>query len=594
MTRFTFILLLAISILSCDKTRSGNTLGDLDVTVKASNGQPLVGATVTIPSLQISRTTTQGGKALFVDLPEGTFDVTATMTYLNTLTKQSVTIKGGELTKSDLVILVNGGGGPHAIITKPNTTARFGTDDLIDFSGAGFDDYFLPSTLNYNWISNIDGVLSSGSIGQVGNTSFNRKLSFGIHTVIFSITNSIQQIASDTVVVDVTGSSPVRLDSLISDYGKIKLRWNKAVNLNLFSHYEIERQYLGGSFETIKTIQNRSDTCFIDTTCRLVHSATYRIQVVENTGLKLVSNEQMIIEPRGTVVTISDLASVLKHPDLPILYLFGEKKIYEYDYEKRFVRGPFATVEHFWLAKIRKIGNDVELLIPKDEQIYVYDASSFLLKRTIQTGLGSLFCLAIKDQFYVTSKGVSPKPLSSRRNSNDQFISTADPFYSGSSDFIDIVSAEGYYDFFALTYSSSPSLVRFQIDATGKFTSYHFKSNSSNYSFSQTMHVSPSSDYLISYTGQVFGTTGDMDYIGKILASYHYCFNTSGSIVYGADLNNKAIKSFGFPSLNFLQAYTLTGYPWFVFRDGNRLVVLSTQVFNVSFSSPLDIEIINL
>ena len=102
-------------------------------------------------------------------------------------------------TGSDSVTIIAGNTPPTATITLPADGSAFATGSLVTFNGIGTDS---ESAVTYQWISNIDGELSTDSYFQ------STTLSKGKHMITFTVTDADGKSTSTAVNITTGNAAP--------------------------------------------------------------------------------------------------------------------------------------------------------------------------------------------------------------------------------------------------------------------------------------------------------------------------------------------------------------------------------------------------
>ena len=106
---------------------------------------------------------------------------------------------------------------PSCAITNPTSNAVYVFADEINFTGTANDDYLESPQLIVSWESSLDGVLDTTAPtidGDIGVST--SALTIGEHTITLSVTDEIQGLCSDSVVVTIGTPPTVTVDSPIN------------------------------------------------------------------------------------------------------------------------------------------------------------------------------------------------------------------------------------------------------------------------------------------------------------------------------------------------------------------------------------------
>jgi hypothetical protein len=137
----------------------------------------------------------------------------------------------------------------------------------------------------------------------------------------------------------------------------------------------------------------------------------------------------------------------------------------------------------------------------------------------------------------------------------------------------------------------------YQFDATGNFTQHTNDQYHGDHPLdADIFKVAPSNNYLVtSSKGAVYNANSSMTYIGSLPRGSDtfsdFEFNSTATLIYAGLSTQKAIHIYDYQSLNKTGEIETKGYPVFLFRKGNELIVISSPTEFDNYNGPQSIGV---
>jgi hypothetical protein len=131
---------------------------------------------------------------------------------VHTITLTAQDTEGNLATTSVSDIEVVNDGRPYVTITAPLTYSQYWMTDVILFEGSVTDDESDTEVLVYEWRSDQQGVIGSGNPSSVGYVATSATLGAGTHVITLTAIDEDNQVATDTIVLEVRDPNDVDQD----------------------------------------------------------------------------------------------------------------------------------------------------------------------------------------------------------------------------------------------------------------------------------------------------------------------------------------------------------------------------------------------
>lgn len=318
------ILVLIVGLTACKKNEddeippvihegSGSILVNVFV-----NGQPVSDAVVTTEPESNEGTTNASGSVLIENVSEGIYHVFATNNEIGSGSGAVVVDPGGV---SNLTINLIPGvfDGPMVdIISLAPQTVAIG--DTVTVTALVFDIVDENEDINFEWSTDVDGVISNEGVGESGNAILDYVFeTLGQRTLTVTATNSEGDSNSDQVIINVIElPDPVVLEPIEVQNLELQLNWSQSDASN-FIAYRVYRQ-VESDFTLVQSIYNINTTNYSDSDINIDSEYSYRISVYLNNGYEIMSNTASW-QYDGVYIDIgTGLDRMLHDPNNPIIY----------------------------------------------------------------------------------------------------------------------------------------------------------------------------------------------------------------------------------------------------------------------------------
>lgn len=585
---FSLTLALLILLTGCEKDEPAvPTKGDIYVTVKHKDGTLVENANVYTRPESVQGVTDMFGTVLLKGVEKGNIEVVASLGNIGS-GKALAEVVPDELTRVDIEILrgVDDGMSPHISISSPVAVRDYSFGDSIVFSAVVTDGDTPPADISVVWESDIDGILNTASPGSNGMVTFtNTTLSKGEHTI--KVTAEDADGFKSIAVFTVRTLNPLDLElkEVSITEGGVKVVWSQYEGDD-FSSYEIYRSAQGcfpGYLEPLGVINNVGETVFIDEVPPLEYQACYTVRVTNTYNRSRFSNYISVDNPCGVVFNFVP-NDMLLHPSGQYIYLVSKstQKIVKYDFENDTVVKEITLQGTVGYCDIGDNGYGVELYVPATNgRIYVYNADDLSLSATITTDLSTASVVIDGKGHVIASVAPSPwweQPVRTFSRANGMYI---DGYESGGVNENDrLRRIPGTSEIISISTSVSPvDMEYFLIADDGTIQAHHDDKYHGDYPLHPGIfRISDDGSYIItSYNGSVYLANSNMAYQGNLqnggLSYIDFAFSADGKTIYAATGNRKSIQIGHYPSLIRDNEIMLKGYPRFLVRDDNRLIV---------------------
>ncbi len=596
---FYFFFILTTLLFSCDKPERK---GDLNVTVVVNGYYPAENAFVYTKPSSRDGITDEFGSVLLKGIETGSYEVYANMDNIGS-GKSAVNIKADELNEVTINVIqgIFTGEAPTISINSPVSPAEFYEDENIYFSALIEDDETPPQDISVEWFSDLDGVIFSGNPDQSGLSSFNtNSLSKGVHLITVKAVDEDDFQSSKTIQVSTNAIKGVTLNTPELVNGNVVLKWTKfeGSDFLMYEVFRTDENCSDAGKELLATIGDINQTSFTDSLVPLAYQACYFIRVTNIQDQYRNSNTQLVNLPDGHLFNFIP-SDFLKHPTEKIIYLVdkGGQKLIKFNYELMQVSDEVNLQGTVGYCDIGDNGFGYEIYIPgNDGWIYVYNAADLSLVTSILTGLPTASCVVNGLGHVIASVQPSPwweQPV--RTYSRATGINL-----DGNGDFERdrLRMIPGKNELISISTTVSPvDMEYFRLDENGMIVLHQDDQYHGDYPLNPNIfRISDNGEYAITASeGAVYLANSSMEYKGQLqhgtLSFSDFAFSDDGSVIYAGTSNRKSVQIGHYPSLIRDDEILTKGFPKFVLRDGQRLILLSIPEDNSTISG---IEIIDL
>lgn len=585
--KLALVLLSIIAIAGCEEEKTTpDKVGDVNVLVTLNNYSSVEGALVYTNPPSKTGTTDQFGSVLLTGIETGSYEVYAQLENVGS-GKSAINIKEDEL--SDVVVNIREnvfvGLAPTINLISPVNQTNFTESDTITFSAVIEDEDTPVEEIEVVWESDLDGVLNSDSPDAEGNVSFTtHSLTSGEHEITVSAEDNDGYSSSKSFNIATTAPASVTLHEPQLADGQVQLEWSEYPNSD-FLHYEVYRsegECSEQNAELLASITDKGTTNYTDDSLPLAYQVCYFIKVTNSWEFSSNSNQQIVELPSDHIFNFVPY-DMLKHPTQPFVYLLdrGGQKFIKYDYEE------MSTVEEVSLpgsighCAIGDNGYGMELYAPcTDGKIYVYSADDLTQTTTINAGLQTASVEVNGDGIVIASVNPSPWWEQPVRTYSRETGINIDGFGDNERDVLRRIP--GKNEFISITTSVSPTdMEYFKLNDDGTLDIHEDDQYHGDYPLNANIfRISDDGTYVItSSSGAVYLANSSMEYKGQLqsgaLNFSDFAFSEDGSIIYAATSNRKSVQIGHYPSLIRDDEILTRGYPEFIYRDGNQLIILS-------------------
>jgi hypothetical protein len=549
------------------------------------------GITVITNPFTYKLTTDAFGQVEFTDIQSGKYNIYAYVSSYGS-GKSTVELKD-DLQRIDIDILQGVLIEPYVNIISPEHNQGFADNEEIEFTANVNDNNTNIGDLSFKWESNKDGILSGASQSIGGKISLRTsKLSKADHYVKLTVTNQLGISSSDSVRINTLSPKSLNISlTQDADYN-VSISWNAPIKeVSSLQVYRSTKEY---NSETLIGTLSGSQTSFIDKLVPFSDSVFYYVKSYNSDGYSSKSN---VVKSRGIPVFNINAVQAEMLANGSIIYLRSLNQIIGIDYKSLSVVKESSFNGNIGYFHVGNNGFGDELYIPNsDGWLYIYDLSTFNKKESINVGV-SVECV-ISNNAGLLYTSVSPSPWweDPLRVFNRASLS----FVDGGGDFDNtrLRLLPSGSEIIEISTSVSPiDMDYYQFDVSGYFQQHTNDQYHGDHPLDANIFkIAPSNDYLVtSSQGAVYYANSSMKYIGSLprgLDSFSdFEFNSSATLIYAGLSTQKAIYIYDYQNLNKTGEIATKGYPVFLFRKGNELIVISTPTKFNSYNGPQKIGI---
>lgn len=319
------LLLLLIPFLSItckeeDEPIYDSEFGSIYVTVKQSNDLIPEAIVLTNPETNFFQTDFSGS-VIVKDIEPQTYQILAYHPDFGTGTGAAI-VKSGEVTALEIDLIPGVFENPIVNFVSPENGSELDVDTPIEFSVIVSDNDDSPPSINLEWSSNLDGLLSTQSAGSNGVASITvDNLSEGDHIIQVKAKDSDGFIGGAIVNINISDiPNSVFLNPLQGLSTGIQLNWTTS-DESSFSNYKIYRSLNNTSnFDQIETIDNVNTTSYFDNDVSIGENYYYQVGVNLSNGEERLSNTQFIPYEGVSIYVGTQVERMVVDPERPFLY----------------------------------------------------------------------------------------------------------------------------------------------------------------------------------------------------------------------------------------------------------------------------------
>lgn len=584
MKKLSFIAFLLLILNSCsdDKDDIANEYlggdGQIVATIFNNGNEVNQGIKVITYPYTVELTTDAFGQVHFENLKAGIYDV---YSYIPKHGSGKTIVKvDDDLQRIDVNIIDGLLAETYVHISSPQLYAGFSTDEEITFTAKVFDQNTSMDHLKLQWSSNLDGKLELYSKDDEGNVVMKTSsLSKGKHYIKLEATNNLGITSGDSIIINTLAPKNIKLEvEKLADFSA-KLKWSKlgsdVVKMELY-------RSIPGKFtnELITTITNFSSSEYIDSNVPFGNKVSYFAILYNKDNFSRTSNS---VETEGTPTFVNSIQQAELHPYKPIIYMLSENKIVAVNYENYTVVDELSlsgTIGYFHIGN-NGFGN--ELYIPSsDGWLYIYDLDSFSEKEKINVGVSVKCVISNNKGILFASVSPSPwweQPLRSYSRKTLEYI-------DGSGDFNDtrLRLLPSGNEIIEITTSISPiDMDYYKFDESGTFTFHKDDRYHGDHPLDANIFkISNVNNIIITAReGALYHANSSMEFIGTLPRgndTYNdFEFNSEETKIFAGISDKKQIDIFNYSSLGRIDNFKTKGYPIFILRKDNKLVIVSSK-----------------
>ncbi|PXY02280.1 hypothetical protein DF185_06430 [Marinifilum breve] len=583
MKKLSFIaFLLLILISSCDnKDDNANEFlggdGQIVATILNNGNEVNKGIKVITDPYTNELTTDAFGQVHFKGLKTGTYDV---YSYIPKYGSGKTIVKlNDDLQRIDIDIIPGLLAEPYVFISSPQLYAGFSTDEEITFKARVLDNNTSIDDLKLQWSSNIDGDLELFSKDEEGYVVMKTSsLSKGKHYIKIEATNNLGITSGDSIIINTLAPKSIDLEvEKLADHSA-KLKWSnldhEVVKMELYR--SIPGQY---NSELVTSITNFSSNEFIDTKVPFAEKLSYYAVLYNKENYERTSNW---VETTGTPTFLNSIQQAELHPSKPIIYMLSDNKITAVNYEDYTVVDELSLNGSIGYFHIGNNGFGNELYIPSsDGWLYIYDLDNLNEKEKINVGVAVECVISNNKGLLFASVSPSPwweQPLRSYSRETLEYI-------DGSGDFDDtrLRLLPSGNEIIEITTSITPiDMDYYKFDESGKFTLHKEDRYHGDHPLDANIFkVSNVNNVIItSREGALYHANSSMEFIGTLPRgndTYNdFEFNSNETKIFAGINDKKQIDIFNYSSLSRIDNFKTKGYPVFILRKDNKLVIVSS------------------
>lgn len=601
--KITFFAFSIAVLFSCKVKEIFPDQGSIYMTVSDQSGKSVSGANITSNPAIAEYKTDNLGSVLLRNLNVGVYEFIANKPLYGS-GKAIATVTTNEITNVHINLQygVFESYSPTVKISSPTSANNFYAGEEILFTANVSDKETLAQNLTVRWESSIDGVINEGKADINGISTFKTsKLSPNDHIIRLSVKDESGNIGRDSISISTLSPKEINLQPLTKSEGNVQLNWTKSTETN-FKEYRIYRANQNcdeTSITLIGTIQDVATTTFQDKKAPFSTKACYFVEVVNTLLKSRRSNKQQIDYPGGAILLYTP-KDVVIHPTKPWVYLSRTDKgiVTVYDYENSKIITEISAPSLSGFLLVANNGNGINLYVPAtNSTLYIYDASTFELKQTLQT-------LSPATDVAVNGNGVVFATVNNQwTNPIGSYIEKTGIALGGQLNYSCIYGGArlrkipGQNTLMSISTQISPTdMVLLYYDAQGKLTTCKSDTQHGAYPLDASIFsMSPLGNYVLTASnGSAYLTDETMKYLGVIknggtVTYSDFAFNSDGSIFYGGTSNRQSIQIGKYPELARTGELLCKGYPYKIFVKGNSIISVSKTELN---SPNIAVEII--
>src|SRR5690554_893781 len=236
-----FILALVVALTGCNKKDDDNDpvvqeeAGSIFVTV-VSDGQPVPGAVVSSEPGGLEGTTDVSGNLMINNVAVDIYHLFATKSNIGTGSR-AVAVDAGDVSNVTIHLIPGVFVGPMVSIfnVSPQYT---GIGDTLTVQAMVYDAIDEIEDLNFEWSTNLDGVISNAGIGESGYAILEHAFeTSGQRTITLTVTNSEGDSNTDQVTINILElPDPVILAPFDNQSFAPELNWSQAEVDNFYAY----------------------------------------------------------------------------------------------------------------------------------------------------------------------------------------------------------------------------------------------------------------------------------------------------------------------------------------------------------------------
>ncbi len=567
--------------------------GNSTIVATVLNNNDPVGAGVTVITdpFTYELTTDAFGQVEFEDIASGKYDVYAYVRSYGS-GKSTVELKN-DLQRIDVDLVQGVFIQPYVDIISPEFNQGFADNEEIEFLANVHDNNTNIEDLNFEWTSNVDGVLAGGSLSADGKISLKTStLTNAEHYVKLTVTNQLGISSSDSVLINTLSPKSLSINLTQDSEFNVTINWNAPAND--VSSLEVFRSTDKNNSATSIATLSGSESSFTDNLVPFADSVFYYIKSFNNEGYSSKSN---VAGAKGIPLFKINPEQAEMLLTGSIIYFRSGNQIIGIDYENLSITKESSFDGNIGYFHVGDNGYGDELYIPNsDGWLYIYDLANFSLKESINVGV-PVECV-ISDGSGLLYTSVSPSPW--WEDPLRVFNRTSLSFVDGGGDFNDarLRLLPSGNEIIEISTSISPiDMDYYLFDASGNFLQHtNDKYHGDHPLDPDIFKVAPLNNFLVtSSEGAIYNANSSMTYIGSLprgSSSFSdFEFNSTATSIYAGLRTQKAIYIYDSQSLDKTGEIETKGYPVFLFRKGNELIVVSSPTEFSNFSGPQSIGV---
>lgn len=324
-TKYLFFLLsVTLFCITCksddDYPTYDSDFGAIYVTVKQSNNL-ISGAVVSTNPESNFFQTDFSGSVIVDDLEPETYQIIAYHPDYGTGTGAAI-VNQGQVTSVEINLIAGVFENPIVNFVFPADGSEIDISAPAEFSATISDNSDSPQNISLEWISNLDGLLSTQSASSNGVASITvDNLSEGDHNIQIKATDSDGFIGGAVINISVKDiPNSVILSPLEGAATGIQLDWTVSDEPD-FSNYKVYRSLNNNSnFEVIEIINDVNTTTYFDNNVSIGQNYFYQIGVNFSTGDERFSNTQFLPFEGVSIYVGTQIEKMIVDPVRPLIY----------------------------------------------------------------------------------------------------------------------------------------------------------------------------------------------------------------------------------------------------------------------------------